>query len=111
MGDGAGAWIRGRSGAPVPLKVRAPRSLRALDRLFQGACRVVGAPSAVRAGGGGSRGAAGHCGRPSWALRRHQVFLDPSAASERLVPQGEDPPASTAASDTDLFEGGRDRAA
>ena len=49
-------------------------------------------------------------GRPSWALRRRQVFLDPSAALNgsslraRIL-------SSTAASNTDLFEGGRDRAA
>lgn len=93
----------------------------------------------VRAGGGGSLDAAGRRGpaplggpggaglsagggpdSPSARMRRthgagphrgRQVFLDPSAASERLVPQGEDSPASTAASDTDLFEGGRDRVA
>ena len=49
-------------------------------------------------------------GRPSWALRRRQVFLDPSAALNgsslraRIL-------SSTAASEIDLFEGGRDRAA
>ena len=43
-------------------------------------------------------------------MRRRQVFLDPSAALNgsalraRIL-------SSTAASDTDLFEGGRDRAA
>ena len=124
LDESSGCGRRGRRLDPwsqwgiSPPEIRAPRSLRALDRLFQGADRVVGAPwaqvdhpSAVRAAGGGSRGAAGQWGRPFWALRRRQVFLDPSAASERLVPQGEDPPASTAASDTDFFEGGRDRAA
>ena len=49
-------------------------------------------------------------GRPSWALRRRQVFLDPSAALNgsalraRIL-------SSRAASETDLLEGGLLRAA
>ena len=56
--------------------------------------------------------APGHRGTPVLGAREgRKVFVDPSAASERLLPQGEDPPASAAASDTDLFEGRRDWAA
>lgn len=36
VGDGAGAWIRGRSGAPVPLKVRAPALLARPGSLVPG---------------------------------------------------------------------------
>ena len=44
-------------------------------------------------------------------LSSRQVFLDPSVALNGSAPRGEDPHRPGAASEIDLLEGGRDRAA
>ena len=114
---GVGRPLRGRGGPRLegPSRFDAGAGIEEDPGAFRAPSRrTPGGPHAPRAGTGSrnqtTRGAPGHPGPSRRALSSRQVFLDPSVALNgsalraRIL-------SSRAASEIDLLEGGRDRAA